>query len=42
MKFIGYDGEIELEGATVKIKKGKKDTRSGFPMLFPQRSSSPV
>lgn len=25
MKFIGYDGEIELEGATVKIKKGKKD-----------------
>ena len=26
MKFIGYDGEIELEGATVKIKKGKKDT----------------
>lgn len=26
MKFIGYDGEIELEGAVLKIKKGKKDT----------------
>jgi len=26
MRFVGYDGEIELEGATVKIKKGKKDT----------------
>ena len=25
MKFIGYDGEIELEGAIIKIKKGKKD-----------------
>lgn len=26
MKFVGYDGEIELEGSTVRIKKGKKDT----------------
>lgn len=26
MKFIGYDGEMELEGGAVKIKKGKKDT----------------
>lgn len=25
MKFIGYDGEIELEGAIIKIKKGKRD-----------------
>ena len=25
MKFTGYDGEIELEGAIIKIKKGKKD-----------------
>lgn len=24
MKFTGYDGEIELEGAIIKIKKGKK------------------
>lgn len=25
MKFTGYDGEIELDGAIIKIKKGKKD-----------------
>ena len=25
MKFVGYNGEMELDGATVKIKKGKKD-----------------
>lgn len=26
MKFAGYDGEIELDGAILKITKGKKDT----------------
>ncbi len=26
MRFVGYDGEIELEGAAIKIKKGKKET----------------
>ena len=25
MKFTGYDGEIELDGTIIKIKKGKKD-----------------
>lgn len=25
MKFVGYDGEIELIGNALKIKKGKKD-----------------
>lgn len=25
MKFVGYDGEIELDGSSIKIKKGKKD-----------------
>ena len=32
MNFKSYDGEIEIEGAIVKIKKGKKDIGRTIPL----------
>lgn len=32
MKFVGYDGEIELENSVIIIKKGKKDAGRTIPL----------